>query len=79
MLDDERLMQIAVSELIKIFGKDYLKKNYQNTCRAYGMISEHTYQFFVDIKDFKDLPDRKATEKGGLYMAKFCLMQSPGM
>lgn len=64
MLDSKKLMQKATGELVKVFGKKYLQDNYLNTCKAYGMIDEHTYQLFLGIKDSSDLPDRKANEKG---------------
>lgn len=73
MLDERTLMQTATNELISLFGKEYLKNNYKNTCKAYGMIDDHTFQLFVGIKDSKDLPNRKATDKGWVVYGKILL------
>ena len=64
MLDERTLMRMATEEFIKVFGRKYLQDNYYNTCKAYGIIDENTYQLFIGIKGSKDLPDRKANEKG---------------
>ena len=64
MLDAKKLMQTATAELVKVFGKKYLQDNYTNTAKAHGMINDHTYQLFIGIKGSKDLPDRKANDKG---------------
>ena len=64
MLDAKTLMHKATSELVKVFGKKYLQDNYPNTCKAYGIMDDQTYQLFVGIKGSKDLPNRKANEKG---------------
>ena len=64
MLDAKALMRIATNEFIKVFGKKYLQENYANTCKAYGMVDDRTYQLFIGIKGSKDLPKREANEKG---------------
>lgn len=64
MLDTKKLMQKATAELVKVFGKKYLQDNYPNTCKAYGMVDDQTYQLFIGIKGSKDLPGRNANEKG---------------
>lgn len=58
-------MQIATGKLIEIFGKKYLQDNYANTCKAYGMVSDNTYQLFVGLKSDDDLPGRKAYDHHG--------------
>ena len=64
MLDERTLMRKATEEFIKVFGRKYLQDNYQNTCKAYGIIGDQTYQLFIGIKGSKDLPNRKANKKG---------------
>ena len=78
MLDENVLMQKATNELISLFGKEYLKNNYKNTCRAFGMVDNQTFQLFVGIKDSDDLPNRKATEKGWVVYGKVLLDANTG-
>ena len=73
MLDAKTLFNKAASVLIDTFGKEYLKANYKNTCRAYGMVDADTYQLFVGIKDSEDLPNRQATDKGWVVYGKVWL------
>lgn len=73
MLDAKTLMKKAVAKLVDLFGKEYLKANYENSCKAYGMIDDQTYQLFVGIKGTDDLPNRKATEKGWVVYGKILL------
>lgn len=70
MYNKQALMKIATSQLVNVFGRKYLQDNYSNMCKAYGMIDDQTFQLFVGIKDSKDLPDRKATEKGWVVFGK---------
>ena len=70
MLREKDLFKCAMSELISLFGKEYLKANYENTCQSSGYINEKTYQLFVGIKDSEDLPDRKANDKGWVVYAR---------
>lgn len=70
MLTTKELFKIATNELIKLFGKEYLKANFENTCQSSGMIGKETFFFFVGIKDSKDLPNRKANDKGWVVYAK---------
>lgn len=70
MLDEKALTRIATKELVSIFGKEYLRSNYRNTCRAWGMIADHTYMLFVGIKDSEDLPDREANGHGWVVYGK---------
>lgn len=69
MLPYESLFKRAMAEIISIFGKEYLKENYEGTCQAEGIIDTGEYQFFVGIKDLNDLPGRKADEKGWVVYA----------
>lgn len=78
MLTTRELFKIAMSELISLFGKEYLKTNYENTCQASGMLNNQTYQLFVGIKDKKDLPERKANDKGWVVYAKILLDATTG-
>ena len=64
MLTEKVLFKKAAAELIKVFGKSYLRENLKDSCQAYGFIGENLYQLFVGIKSSDDLPDRKANEKG---------------
>ena len=70
MLTTKELFNKAMEELIGLFGKEYLKANFENTCQSSGMIGENTYFFFVGLKDSKDLPNRKANDKGWVVYAK---------
>lgn len=65
MLDRKALMRIATGKLIDIFGRKYLQDNYANTCKAYGMVNDGTFQLFVGIKSDDDLPERKAYDHHG--------------
>ena len=70
MLNEKTLTRIATKELVSIFGKEYLRSNYCNTCRAWGMIGGHTYMFFVGVKGSEDLPDREANDHGWVVYGK---------
>ena len=78
MLATNTLFKKAMAELISIFGKEYLRANYENTCRASGIIGGNTYQLFVGIKGSKDLPERQANEKGWVVYAKILLDAATG-
>ena len=73
MLNENDLMKIALTELIRIFGRKYLQDTHKDTCRAYGMVNESTYMLFLGIKGSKDLPHRKATDKGWVVYGKILL------
>lgn len=64
MMSENKLIEIASSEIARIFGKKYLKDNYDDSCIAAGFIQGKIYQLFIGIKSKKDLPDRKANKKG---------------
>lgn len=64
MLDEKILRKIAVNELIKVFGRKYLQDTYHTSCTAEGMVTDDIYQLFIGIKGSKDLPGRKANDKG---------------
>lgn len=78
MLTTNILFKKAMGELIALFGTEYLKANYENTCRASGMIDTQTYQLFVGIKGADDLPGRKSNEKGWVVFAKILLDATTG-
>ena len=78
MLTTKTLFKKAMAELINLFGKEYLKANYENTCQASGLLNDQTYQLFVGIKDKEDLPERKANEKGWVVYAKILLDATTG-
>ena len=78
MLTTRELFKKAMSELVSLFGKEYLQTNYENTCQASGMLNNQTYQLFVGIKDKKDLPERKANDKGWVVYAKILLDATTG-
>ena len=67
MLTEKELRRRAVDELIRVFGRKYLQDNFKNTCQAYGMVNDDTYQLFIGIKGSKDLPHRKANAKGWVF------------
>ena len=64
MMSEKDLMQIAVGEMKKIFGLQYLRDNFEGTCTFRGFIFDKIFQLFVGLKTSDDLPDRKADEKG---------------
>ena len=57
-------MKLAVREMKKIFGVQYLRDNIEDTWIATGIIFEKIFQLFVGLKTSDDLPDRKANDKG---------------
>lgn len=63
MLAIEKLEEIATNELIRVFGKEYLQKNYSNTCKSVGAINDSMCLFFIGIKSKKDLPHRQSNLK----------------
>lgn len=73
MLSEKQLMKRACKELIKVFGREYLQKNYERTLRAQGLCDSDTFMLFVGIKDDEDLPNRKANEKGWVVYGKVLL------
>lgn len=73
MLPRETLFKKAMDEIVSIFGKDYLRKNYEGTCQAEGVLNTGEYQFFVGIKDLNDLPGRIADEKGWVVYANILI------
>lgn len=64
MLNEKDLMRIATRKLIDIFGKQYLRDNYTNIIKSYGMIDNNIFGLFVGIKSDDDLPGRKAERHG---------------
>lgn len=78
MLKTNTLFKAAMSELIHLFGKEYLKANYEGTCQTSGFLNNQTYQLFVGIKDTKELPNRKATNKGWVVYARILLDANTG-
>lgn len=62
MLDERTLSKIALDKIYTWFSEEYLKENH--AVYAYGFVSDTVYQVFVGVKTRKDLPNRKATEKG---------------
>lgn len=64
MMDEKALRKIAVDKLIHTFGRKYLQDTFSISCTAEGMVTDDTYQFFLGIKGSKDLPERKANDKG---------------
>ena len=73
MLSEKQLMKRACEELINVFGKEYLQKNYERTLKAQGLCDADTFMLFVGIKDHEDLPDRKVSEKGWVVYGKVLL------
>lgn len=78
MLDERSLKNIAYDELIKIYGKQYLRVNYDNTWICHGMLSDGRFMLFVGIKTEDDLPDLPADEKGWVVSANIWLDQKTG-
>lgn len=78
MLTEKELMRKATDELIRVFGKKYLQDNYSNTCLAYGMVADDTYQLFIGIKGYDDLPHRKANAKGWVVYGKALIDANTG-
>ncbi|MBP3633488.1 MAG: hypothetical protein J6J43_02815 [Oscillospiraceae bacterium] len=64
MLEQKELRRIAVNEIVRVFGLKYLQETDKMSCTSEGMVTDDTYQLFLGIKGSKDLPGRKATEKG---------------
>lgn len=64
MKTEKELMRIATGKLIDIFGKQYLRDNYTNTIKSYGMLDDNIFALFVGIKSDDDLPGRKAERHG---------------
>ena len=64
MLSEHELMKRACNELIKVFGREYLQENYEETLVARGMSDSDTFMLFVGIKDSEDLPEHPVTKKG---------------
>ena len=77
MLTTKELFKKAMAELINLFGKEYLRANYENTCQASGLVKDK-YHFFVGIKDADDLPNRKADDKGWVVYASIILDAATG-
>lgn len=73
MLSTKELMKKATGELIKVFGKEYLQKNYENTLEGHGIVGDNTFMLFLGLKGSKDLPDRKANDKGWVVYGKVML------
>lgn len=73
MLADKELMKNACNELVNVFGRDYLRNNYEGTLEGHGMIDDDTFMLFVGLKGSKDLPDRKANDKGWVVYGKVLL------
>lgn len=64
MLETKELVRIAAGELIRVFGKQYLRDTYVGTCHAEGMVDDETFMFFLGIKGEEELPGRKANDHG---------------
>lgn len=73
MLSEKDLFKNGINEIIKIFGKKYLQDNYEGTCVAKGLIDPSTFMVFVGLKTSKQLPGRKATEKGWVVYAEILI------
>ena len=78
MLTESELMCRATDELIRVFGRKYLQDNYRNTCKAYGMVADDTYQLFIGIKGSEELPHRKANAKGWVVYGKALIDANTG-
>ena len=57
-------MEIATKEIISIFGRPYIQKNFSNLCTAHGIIGGDKFQLFVGIKGKDELPNREADDHG---------------
>ena len=65
MLSEEQLIRRAMQEIVPIFGKPYLQKNFNKILRSDGIINEgREYMLFLGIKTRDDLPEKEANEKG---------------
>ena len=73
MLSEKQLMRRAIEELINVFGREYLQKNYERTLKAHGFCDTDTYMLFVGIKGTDDLPDRKGNDKGWVVYGEVLL------
>ena len=78
MLDERTLQKLATEELIKIYGKQYLQENYENTWLGHGMLKNGRYMLFVGIKTEDDLPDHPADDHGWVVSANVWLDQETG-
>lgn len=78
MLDDRTLQKLATEELIKIYGKQYLQENYENTWLGHGRLKDGRYMLFVGIKTSRDLPDHPADDHGWVVSATIWLDQKTG-
>lgn len=77
MLTEPEAMHIATCKAISIFGKQYLRDNYETMCRAYGSLDDN-YRLFIGIKDSQDLPGRKATSKGWVVYCDILVSMKDG-
>ena len=73
MLSTKELMKKACSEFVKVFGKEYLQKNYEKTLEGHGIVGDDKFMMFLGLKDSEDLPDREANDKGWVVYGKVLL------
>lgn len=78
VLSTKELTKNACGELAKVFGKEYLRKNYENTLEGHGLIGDSTFMMFVGLKSKEDLPDREANDKGWVVYGKVLLDANTG-
>ena len=78
MLDLDALKDKAYDELIKIYGKPYLRENYDNTWICHSMMKDGRFMLFVGIKTASDLPNHPADDHGWVVSATIWLDQETG-
>ena len=78
MLELEELKRLAFREVIKIYGKPYLRENFDNTCICHSMLRDGRFMLFVGIKTEDDLPDHPADDHGWVVSATIWLDQKTG-
>ena len=78
MLELEDLKRLAIREVIKIYGKLYLRENYDNTWICHSMMKDGRFMLFVGIKTASDLPDQPADDHGWAVSANVWLDQETG-
>ncbi len=78
MLSERELTEIAAKELIRIFGRKYLRDTYAGTCVAHGFPDNHVFMLFLGIKGSKDLPGRKADSHGWVVYGKVLVNAETG-
>ena len=78
MFELEELKRLAFREVIKIYGKPYLRENFDNTWILHGMLKDGRFMLFVGIKTEDDLPDHPADDHGWVVSATIWLDQKTG-